>query len=302
MTKPKASSPGAQKSRARKDGSARQTAILNKLKKAGKATHSAKPRDKTKARVKLPKRIVIRKTAGRITIPSPPSFRKLRASPGRVARIVHDADTRILIDTIPVVAPWNALALIAGTVSSEGLSGTGFFIGSQVLLTAGHVLFFEGQAVTNVRLGLAGTGFELSVEVDSSQIHVHRRWKEHGDEAFDVGAIILPADFAVPGKLSVKIARDDEFPDAGLEVIVAGFPGDKPFGELWAAKGPVQVGDAQRLEYLVDTAAGESGGPVIVGKTGGGYSAIGIHNYGGAANSAARFTDELFAEVKSLIP
>jgi len=76
--------------------------------------------------------------------------------------------------------------------------------------------------------------------------------------------------------------------------VLAGYPGDKPFGELWGMSRKIASVTPQQLRYQIDTMGGQSGSPVYIKRNNQRY-VVGIHNYGGTTqNSATRITASIY--------
>ena len=75
--------------------------------------------------------------------------------------------------------------------------------------------------------------------------------------------------------------------------VLAGYPGDKPFAELWGMARKIKVVGPTTLTYDHDTMGGQSGSPVYIKRNGSRY-VVGIHNYGASSgNSATRVTQQV---------
>ena len=75
--------------------------------------------------------------------------------------------------------------------------------------------------------------------------------------------------------------------------VLAGYPGDKPFAELWGMARKIKTVGPLTLGYDIDTVGGQSGAPVYI-KRNGSRTVVGIHNYGSSSgNSATRVTQQV---------
>jgi glutamyl endopeptidase len=75
--------------------------------------------------------------------------------------------------------------------------------------------------------------------------------------------------------------------------VLAGYPGDKPFAELWGMARKIKTVGPVTLGYDIDTMGGQSGAPVYIKRNGSRF-VVGIHNYGSSTgNSATRVTAEV---------
>jgi V8-like Glu-specific endopeptidase len=68
--------------------------------------------------------------------------------------------------------------------------------------------------------------------------------------------------------------------------VLAGYPGDKPFAELWGMARRIKKVTSQTLVYDIDTMGGQSGAPVYIKRNGQVY-VVGIHNYGSLSGNSA---------------
>ena len=192
--------------------------------------------------------------------------------------------------------PWRWICKLLITFPNGArFVGTGWFIGSRTVMTAGHCLH-------NRDLGWARSievipGMDAERRPYGSQIGTSFRatlgWTRDAKPDYDYGAIILPDNtlgnqvgwfgFAAPSNSNLQ----------GLLLNNSGYPGDKPFGTQWFNAGGVTQVEERRIYYMLDTMGGQSGSPVWR-KLNGERHAVGIHAYGGCPNSATRITTEVF--------
>ena len=77
--------------------------------------------------------------------------------------------------------------------------------------------------------------------------------------------------------------------------VLAGYPGDKPFAEMWGMARKIKTAGPRTLVYDIDTMGGQSGAPVYIKRANGSRTVVGIHNYGAASgNSATRVTQPVY--------
>jgi V8-like Glu-specific endopeptidase len=80
--------------------------------------------------------------------------------------------------------------------------------------------------------------------------------------------------------------------------VLAGYPGDKPFAELWGASRFIRTVTEKTLVYNTASMGGQSGAPVYIIRNGNRY-VVGIHNYGSSTgNSATRVTQSVFERLR----
>lgn len=177
--------------------------------------------------------------------------------------------------------------------------GTGFFIGRRAIATAGHCVYLAGQG-----------GWAKSVEVipgmndstrpygsaTSSNLRSVSGWTTQQRPECDYGCIVLPENSfqgANLGSFGFAALTADAL--SAQAAVVAGYPGDKPFAQLWGMSRKFKTVNANTLVYDIDTVGGQSGAPVYVIRDNQ-RCVVGIHNYGAAAgNSATRITQPVYA-------
>lgn len=180
--------------------------------------------------------------------------------------------------------------------------GTGFLIGENTLLTAGHCLKRHAQAPEPERIlirpGRNGhfEPFETTFggPVEGSSYSLHPVWSDRFDPRFDLGAIHLNKGIGSKlGWFRVGAPPADNLRHRWAHV--TGYPGDKfdPLvnesdkraSELWHHATPIDgVGDGV-IYYPADTYAGQSGAPVYVLDDDDMARVVGVHAYG--LNSSA---------------
>ncbi|MEL6429187.1 MAG: serine protease [Planctomycetota bacterium] len=199
--------------------------------------------------------------------------------------------------------PWRkTCALRIHTADGRVASGSGFFVGPRTVVTAGHCVYSHGNGgwVRKVEVIPGARGSQKPFgSWTSSRVRSVRGWTEHRKPAADYGCILLPpgARTARVGSFGVAAYRD---PAMLLKrnVTVAGYPGDKPFAQLWKANDRIQAVTPRRLVYANDTTPGMSGSPVFITR-GRSRVVVGIHNYGGRrGNSATRITPSVYRMIE----
>jgi V8-like Glu-specific endopeptidase len=165
--------------------------------------------------------------------------------------------------------------------------GSGWLVGKRTVITAGHCVFLRGlnSWASTVEVRIARNG---SVEpyppvqtVSGTGLQSVEGWVSDGQEASDIGALILPQEPPInPGNFAV----DSRIANAELEsvlVSVAGYPlfESEDWGTLWGESHYIAQATPDRLYYAVATVDGMSGGPVFFTNAAGARFAVGIHNY-----------------------
>ena len=216
--------------------------------------------------------------------------------------VIIGTDDRIRIKNT-VKVPWRRYcALRIEFPTGAVYRGTGFFIGDRVLATAGHCVYMHSQGgwARRIQVIPACNGSQKPFGAAyATSFKSTVGWTKSKTAAADYGAIILPSN-AFPGQKFGKFALRAFASNALLAVpaVVAGYPGDKPFAEMWGMKRKIKAATALNLVYDIDTMGGQSGAPVYI-RQGGKRFVVGIHNYGASSgNSATRVTPAVIANFK----
>lgn len=197
--------------------------------------------------------------------------------------------------------PERAVGLLTFNQGGSSFICTGWLINRNTVATAGHcvhegnggsfstdVVFYPGRDGASAPFGscTAKTLFTVA------------GWSSNGNQLFDYGAV----------KLNCTVGNTTGWFGffwqaaslVGLPVQVSGYPGDKPFGTHWSGSGDIEVSEVRKTRYKIDTAGGQSGGPVFqTDRTGSfctGPCANTIHAYGvsNGRNSGTRINQEVF--------
>ena len=207
------------------------------------------------------------------------------------------ADTRTRVN--PTTAyPARAIALI----TFNGGSCTGWFIGKDTVVTAGHCVHSGGPGGawrSNVRV-YPGRNAASSPygSCTAKRLYSVTGWTGSSSETSDYGAI----------KLNCTVGNTvgwfgffwQSATLNGLSTTVAGYPDDKAF-QQWKSTATVAATQTRQVFYKNDTRPGQSGAPVYYNKAGCGQCSMGIHAYGvhgssphSTNNHATRITQEVF--------
>lgn len=225
------------------------------------------------------------------------SDREFAAEVAAAMEVIIGNDDRIRISNTTDV-PWRSIAALRITFPTGAVyRGTGFFIGPRVLATAGHCVFLRNQG-----------GWARSVEVipamnggtrpygtaRSSTFRSVAGWTVQGRPEADIGCIVLPQGGLTgnPGFFGTAALSASQL--RAQAAVMAGYPGDKPFAELWGMARVIKTVTDRTLVYDIDSMGGQSGGPVYIKRNGRRY-VVGIHNYGAqSGNSATRVTPAVY--------
>ena len=214
---------------------------------------------------------------------------------------VHGRDDRRSISNTANY-PWRVTSslLITARDNSRWI-GTGWFIGPNTLVTAGHVVFiFDPNKpdrhgwVKRIEVMPGRDGSKLPFGMTISEIfHSVTGWTESGHHEYDYGAIKISTNLgSVVGTFGFGVlSRSELLRTTGN---LAGYPSDKPRGTLWYDNNRIASVTTRKVYYDIDTAGGQSGAAVYRIKSGK-RTAFGVHAYGGArTNSATRITTPVF--------
>jgi V8-like Glu-specific endopeptidase len=212
--------------------------------------------------------------------------------------VIIGTDDRIKI-TQTTQIPWRRLCALRITFpSGSTFRGTGFLVGPRAVATAGHCVYLHNQGGWARRIevipGCNGTTRPFG-QVESTQFRSVGGWVNERKPESDYGCVILPSGaFGGRNLGSFGFAAFESTTLLAQPGVVAGYPGDKPFAELWGMSRIFKAVTAQTLVYDIDTMGGQSGAPVYIMRNGQRY-VVGIHNYGAASgNSATRVTQPVY--------
>lgn len=211
-----------------------------------------------------------------------------------VMETIIGTDDRIRI-TNTTREPWRwYCALRIYFPSGAQYRGTGFFIGHRAVATAGHCVYMKNQGGWARRIevipGCNGLQHPFNSAV-ATEFRSTRGYVQDSLPECDYGCIFLPTgSFGGMSLGSFGAAAFDAQTLLAQGAVLAGYPGDKPFAELWGMAARIKTITSKTLIYDIDTMGGQSGAPVYIKRAGVRY-VVGIHNYGaGSGNSATRVT------------
>jgi V8-like Glu-specific endopeptidase len=195
--------------------------------------------------------------------------------------------------------PWRRYCALRITFpSGRTFRGSGSLIGSRAVLTAGHCVFMraEGGWARSVEVIPAMDGATRPYgSAQSSNLRSVVGWTRDQNPEYDYGCIILPQGaFGGRNLGRFGFAALSSMALLAKPVVLAGYPGDKPFAELWGMSRKIKRVTPRTLVYDIDTVGGQSGAPVYL-KRNGKRLIVGIHNYGASTgNSATRVIPSVY--------
>lgn len=208
--------------------------------------------------------------------------------------VIIGTDDRVRI-TQTTQVPWRRLCALRITFPSGATyRGTGFLIGPRAVATAGHCVYLHNQGGWARRVEVipgANGSIRPFGQAESATFRSVAGWVTSRKPESDYGCVVLPAGAFGGNNLgSFGFAAFDTAILLAQNAVLAGYPGDKPFAELWGMARRIKAVTAKTLIYDIDTMGGQSGAPVYIKRNGQRY-VVGIHNYGAATgNSATRVT------------
>jgi len=215
--------------------------------------------------------------------------------------VIIGIDQRVPITNTTDV-PWRRLCALRITFpSGNTYRGTGFFIGPRAIATAGHCVYMKSQGGWARRIevipGCNGTKRPFG-QVVATQFRSVGGWVNQGLAECDYGCIFVPqGSFNGFNLGSFGVAAFDAQTLVAQAAVLAGYPGDKPFAEMWGMAEVIKAVTPKTLVYNIDTMGGQSGAPVYIKRSGTRY-VVGIHNYGSqSGNSATRITPDVLARL-----
>lgn len=217
----------------------------------------------------------------------------------QVLEVIIGNDDRVRIKGTTAI-PWRYLCALSG-VFPDGAryTGTGFFIGSRTLATAGHCVYSHshgGWARTLTVLPAADGEQRPYGQAQAESFRSTAGWVNNRSAQADIGCVVLPRgafNGRNLGHFGFGVWTSQQL--LALPAVLTGFPGDKNFAEMWGMSRVISSASATTLVYLIDSYGGQSGAPVYIKRNGQRY-VVGIHNYGAqTGNSATRVTQPIYA-------
>jgi V8-like Glu-specific endopeptidase len=212
--------------------------------------------------------------------------------------VIIGNDDRIRIHGTTQV-PWRRYCALRMTFpSGRTYRGTGWFVGPRSVVTAGHCVYLHAQGgwarSMEVIPGMNGTARPYG-SANAVSLRSVGGWVNGKKPESDYGCVVLPSGaFGGRNLGRFGFAALSSATLLAQPAVLAGYPGDKPFAEMWGMKRAIKSVTAKTLVYDIDTMGGQSGAPVYIKRNGVRY-VVGIHNYGAASgNSATRVTEPVY--------
>lgn len=208
--------------------------------------------------------------------------------------VIIGADSRMQVYT--TMYPTRTTALIG---SSAGQC-TGWFIGKDTVVTAGHCVHSGGTGgkwYSNFKIYPGYTGIKAPYGYCSAKkAYSTDGWTSNKNDNYDYG--ILKLNCTVGDKVG-WFGFQNLSSVASVPTIINGYPGDKPKTQ-WVSADRVRSYTSYRISYKNDTYGGMSGSPVWY-EAGSGPYCIGIHTLGSSSiNSGTRINTSVFNNLKTI--
>ncbi|MDI1464446.1 trypsin-like serine protease [Catellatospora sp. KI3] len=205
---------------------------------------------------------------------------------------VIGTDERIA-EGAPTTYPWNAIVHLS---TNQG-GCTGFMLSRDVVVTAGHCVYYGGW-VTSYRATPGKNGASEpygSCSGGINDVWTTSDWISTGSPDHDYGLIKLTCDIGnTVGWFGWWYNTGETL--TGQYFYVEGYPGDKPYATMWWDSDPISSQSATRVWYQIDTFNGQSGAPLyhynsVTPGLCSGWCIGGIHTNGAVnnQNSGTRF-------------
>lgn len=205
--------------------------------------------------------------------------------------------------------PWSAMAYLETAYEFAGVGKcTGTFIGARVLLTAAHCIYNRtaGEWAQSIAVVPGKDG-----SVDPYDYQFAKSWWVPTEYSAGIGnvwgwdwGLILMPDSQMGdevGHFRIGVLTTESLLSTNFQPVIAGYPGDKPYGTLWYDMQPMFFGVTfDRLFYTIDTASGESGAAIWRRSDG---VIVGVHtsgnpDYNGGSRIDMVFLNKLLAACK----
>jgi glutamyl endopeptidase len=178
-------------------------------------------------------------------------------------------DQRTLVNPTTTY-PARATVLITFNTPSGGARCTGWLIGKDTVITAGHCVapgtgsgIFYSRTSYRIYPGRNGASSPYGSCLATRLFSV-TGWTSGGDERFDYGAIKLNCNIGTTTGWYGFFWQSASL--VGLPVTIRGYPGDKPLTQ-WRSADIVRANTVDQVFYKADTTGGQSGSPVFYNRS-----------------------------------
>lgn len=244
--------------------------------------------------------------------PPPPGQRRTNPETG-LETVIGPDDRAAVAETDR--DPWRRICQLDLRGPAGTFKGTGWFAGPATVVTAGHCLhyrpFFGGWAQEIVVAPGRHMDSRPFGTAASGRFSVLSPWFQTEAADYDIGCIHLDLPLgAATGHFAVVVADDAAL--EGAWVNVAGYPTDRDMARVaYHHANRIMALTPRRMFYEIDTASGQSGGPVwMQADPEAAPVCVGVHAYGVPgtpadlhirANSAPRFDADIAAIVAAWV-
>ena len=183
--------------------------------------------------------------------------------------------------------PYTSICHIGRDFGDGRLSGcTAFLVGPRVAITAGHCLYSlrRRRAPRRIVVSPGRDGAQTPYgAVWAARWYAHPRFIDRTDPRYDYGVIVLPQPLSEPApalKLTPISSAALHRARSTRLAHIAGYPSDKPRGQMWAHAERLDRFGRRLVLYSVDTCPGHSGAPVWLAERDGSGAVIAVHTRG----------------------
>ncbi|MBC1513697.1 trypsin-like serine peptidase [Listeria booriae] len=201
----------------------------------------------------------------------------------KLLRAIIGADNRVKANT--TLSPFKQIGYMEMGFVDKGkmvwYMGTGTLVSGDTVLTAGHNLYDTKlkKWASAVIFQPGMNNFTAPKVIGSKKLYSMVGYTTQNDSNYDIGLVKLSVSAGNTGYLSYKVPAAN----ATYDAMISGYPGEKQ-GSQYYHTGKAMVG-TQKIVYPIDTTAGQSGAPILNGKT-----IIGVHTLGSGVNEGVRIT------------